>query len=155
MYGLNGGRINIGEQQKVTYAILFLDVVLFFIDSNFLVHNNAGWPSIQGLIFLTVWIILQSSQVKCTPKIPLMNLLLKTWICWIVVDCSFMSIHTQGSCESSVFLKDVNAFHQFYFKTFIQIFFNLTKYIDVIIKFHCSLCMQECRFEFETGCGKD
>ena len=27
MYGLNGGRINIGEQQKVTYAILFLDVV--------------------------------------------------------------------------------------------------------------------------------
>ena len=42
MYGLNGGRINIGEQQKVTYAILFLDVVFFFIDSNFLVHNNAG-----------------------------------------------------------------------------------------------------------------
>lgn len=30
MYGLNGGRINIGEQQKVTYAILFLDVVFFF-----------------------------------------------------------------------------------------------------------------------------
>ena len=23
MYGLNGGRVNIGEQQKVTYAILF------------------------------------------------------------------------------------------------------------------------------------
>ena len=54
MYGLNGGRINIGEQQKVTYAILFLDVVFFFfIDFNFLVHNKAGWPGIQGLIFLT------------------------------------------------------------------------------------------------------
>ena len=42
MYGLNGGRINIGEQQKVTYAILFLDVVFFYIHSNVLVHNNAG-----------------------------------------------------------------------------------------------------------------
>ena len=51
MYGLNGGRINIGEQQKVTYAILFLDVVFCKIDSNFLVHNNAGWPCIRGLIF--------------------------------------------------------------------------------------------------------
>ena len=29
MYGLNGGRINIGEQQKVTHAVLFLDVVFF------------------------------------------------------------------------------------------------------------------------------
>ena len=113
MYGLNGGRINIGEQQKVTYAILFLDVVFFFIDSNFLVHNNAGWPGIQGLIFLIVWIKLQSGQVKRTPKIPLMNLL----------DFSFISVHTRGSCESSVFLRDVNAFKQFYFK----IFFNVTK----------------------------
>ena len=60
--------------------------VFFFIDSNFLVHSNAGWPGIQGLIFLTVWIILQSGQVKRTPKIPLMNLLLKSWIHWIVVD---------------------------------------------------------------------
>ena len=36
MYGLNGGRINIGEQQKVTYAILFLDVVCFFYRFQFL-----------------------------------------------------------------------------------------------------------------------
>ena len=54
------------------------------------------------------FIILQSGQVKHTPKIPLMNLL----------DCSFISVHTRGSCESSVFLRDVNAFKQFHCKIF-------------------------------------
>ena len=35
-------------------------------------------------------------------------------------------------------------------------FFNLTEYRGVKCKkIHCSLCMQECRFEFDTDCGND
>ena len=38
----------------------------------------------------------------------------------------------------------------------IQRFFNLTEYREVIVKKnHCSVGMQECRFEFDTGCGND
>ena len=37
----------------------------------------------------------------------------------------------------------------------IQRFFNLTEYREVIVTIHCSLGMQECRFEFDTGCGND
>ena len=44
---------------------------------------------------------------------------------------------------------DVNVFKSI---LFIQRFFNLTEYREVILKKnHCSLGMQECRFEFDTG----
>jgi len=33
-------------------------------------------------------------------------------------------------------------------------FKDFSKYREVI-KIHCSLHMQECRFEFDTGCGND
>ena len=37
----------------------------------------------------------------------------------------------------------------------IQRFFNLTEYREVIVTIHFPLGMQECRFEFDTGCGND
>ena len=31
-------------------------------------------------------------------------------------------------------------------------YFHLNEYREVIVKIHCSLSMQECIFEFDTGC---
>ena len=45
---------------------------------------------------------------------------------------------------------DVNVFKAI---SSFQRFFNLSEEREVTAKIRCSLCMQERRFEFDTGCG--
>ena len=106
---------------------------------------------------------LQSSQVKCTPNIPWMNLLFKSWIGWYRCSCKFQIHLCIPACVMSreFTRKAVIKFLQAYFPEFDV---NVFKAMLFILRFsiwpntekssqniHCSWCMQECRFELDIS----
>jgi len=145
---------------QVVRKTINYNIILFVPDNYKYLTKKPTFPLriLQQLTFF------ESSWVKCTHHDSIFwNYY---WKVESIGSCWFQIHLCNPACiMSSEFLSKVDNFlrNQISFVKFdvyafkaispIQRFFNLTEDREVIVKIHCSLCMQECRLEFDTGCG--